>query len=47
MFNLGVLFYYGIDDVLEQDSEAAKQWLRKAADYGDIEAQGYLDEFFG
>ncbi|MCP3931944.1 MAG: sel1 repeat family protein [Bacteroidetes bacterium] len=47
MYNMDVLYYYGIDDVLEQDTVAAKYWLKQAADYGDSEAQAFLDEWFG
>jgi len=46
MFNMGVLHFHGIDDVLEQDLAAAKHWLSQAADFGDSEAQGFLDEWF-
>ncbi len=47
MFNLGVLFYHGIDDVLDQDLETARRWLQKAADCGDSQAQDYLSELIG
>lgn len=43
MYNMGVPFYHGIDEVLDQDIEAARHCLLKAANFGDSEAQDFFD----